>query len=95
MRFLLLDLLKKRLNPYSLVLKILSKLILWALASEKRRRRALSLLKPALRLYGKLLLRTTRGLYGVVLVLLAYLVSYLLKSSIGRAGGVKHKKQPS
>ncbi|MEM2832776.1 MAG: hypothetical protein QXT16_09040, partial [Candidatus Caldarchaeum sp.] len=43
------------------------------------------LLKPAVKLYGRILFGTMRGVYGVALWLLAHALSYLVKVAVGKA----------
>lgn len=82
MWFLKIVLLKKRLKLQLLILKLVSKLILWTLSSEKRRKRTYALLKPVIKLYGKILVRTMRGVYGVALQVIAFFLSYIMSRAL-------------
>jgi len=57
------------------LLKFLAKLIPWVLSSEKRRKRLYLLLKPEVKLYGRILFGTMRRVHGVAFWLLAYALS--------------------
>ncbi len=70
---MLLYVLKRKPSLY--LLKVLAKLILWVLSSEKRRKRLYPLLKHAVKLHGRILFGTMRRVYGVALWLLAYALS--------------------
>ncbi|WPM32888.1 hypothetical protein IAE16_04210 [Hydrogenobacter sp. T-2] len=72
-------------KPSLYLLKVLAKLILWVLSSEKRRKRLYLLLKPVVKLYGRILFGTMRGVYGVALWLLAYALSYFVKLFVRKA----------